>query len=304
VARIYETKKQKFIITGSNSELLSKEISTYLTGRHIDIELFPFSFKEYLEYNKFDLDIRVTKNKINILNQFKKYLEKGGFPEVVVNDNTSFLENIYLDVIYRDIFNRYKIKEQEMFKKIAQYLISNCSNEFNYSSIQKIYKDIKSKNTIKKYITYLTNTYTLFELNRFNYSLKNQESYNKKIYCIDTGLINKMAFKFSENLGKAYENLVFIELKRRSKEIYYYKNLKNQECDFIIKEGLNIVEAIQVTYDMSDIKTKEREINGLLACLNEFKLKEGIIITDNLEKEEIIDGKKIRYIPIINWLLS
>lgn len=304
VARIYETKKQKFIITGSNSELLSKEISTYLTGRHTDIELFPFSFKEYLEYNKFDLDIRVTKNKINIQNQFKEYLEKGGFPEVVVNDNTSFLENIYLDVIYRDIFNRYKIKEQEMFKKIAQYLISNCSNEFNYSSIQKIYKDIKSKNTIKKYITYLTNTYTLFELNRFNYSLKNQESYNKKIYCIDTGLINKMAFKFSENLGKAYENLVFVELKRRSKEIYYYKNLKNQECDFIIKEGLNIVEAIQVTYDMSDIKTKEREIKGLLSCLDEFKLKEGIIITDNLEKEEIIDGKKIRYIPIINWLLS
>lgn len=304
VARIYETKKQKFIITGSNSDLLSKEISTYLTGRHTDIELFPFSFKEYLKYNSFDLDTRLTINKTNIQNQFKKYLEKGGFPEVVVNNNTSFLENIYLDVIYRDIFNRYKIKEQDTFKKIAQYLISNCSKEFNYSSIKKNQVDIKSKNTIKKYITYLTNTYTLFELNKFDYSLKRQESYNKKIYCIDTGLLNQIAFKFTENKGQLYENLVFVELKRRNKEIYYYKNLKNQECDFLIKKAERIIEAIQVTYDLTDNKTKEREVKGLLSALNEFKLKDGIIITDNLEKEEVIDGKRIKFVPIINWLLE
>jgi uncharacterized protein len=302
VNRLYET-GNKFYITGSNSDLLSKEISTYLTGRHLDVELYPFSFKEYLDFKKINKDYRYTKNLIKIEKELNDYLKIGGFPQVVVENNTSLLEEIYEDIINKDVLLRYNLNEVSIFKKISIFLISNISKEFSYNSIKKMY-NLGNSDTVRNYVYYLTNAYLLFELTKYDYSLKKQESYSKKIYCVDTGLINKIAFSFSENIGRLYENLVFIELKRRNKKIYFWKDKLDYEVDFIIVNKNKVTEVIQVVYDLNTPKTKEREVRGLLSGLKEFKLKTGIIITNDLDKEEKIEDKTIKYIPLWKWLLE
>jgi uncharacterized protein len=302
VNRLYSEGK-RFFITGSNADLLSKEISTYLTGRHFDIMVWPFSFKEYLGYNDSNKNYKSTSGKVETIKYFNNYIKQGGFPEIVVYKNTDLLENIYQDVINNDILTRYDLKEEVQFKKMALFLISNFAREFSYTSLKNNF-NLGSTNTSKNYVSYLTNTYLLFELTKYDYSLKKQESYSKKIYVIDTGLINKLAFAFSENIGRLYENLVFIELKRREQNIYFWKDKLNYEVDFITLEKNKVTSLIQVVYDLSDPKTKERKIRGLISGLKEFKLKEGIIITKDLEKEEKIDNKIIKYIPLWKWLLE
>jgi hypothetical protein len=302
VNRLYSEGK-RFFITGSNADLLSKEISTYLTGRHFDIMIYPFSFKEYLGYHNFNKNYNSTLGKAEVIKYFNNYIKQGGFPEVIVYNTTDILENIYQDVINTDILNRYKIKEEIEFKKITLFLMSNFAREFSYTSIKNNF-NLGSTNTAKKYISYLTNVYLFFELQKYDYSLKKQDTYTKKIYAIDTGLINKISFNFSENIGRLYENLVFIELKRRNKYIYFWKDKSDYEVDFLVTEKNKVTSLIQVTYDLSNLKTKEREIRGLLSGLNEFKLKTGTIITKDLEKEETIDGKIIKYIPLWKWLLE
>jgi len=302
VNRLYSEGK-RFFITGSNADLLSKEISTYLTGRHFDIMIYPFSFKEYLGYHNFNKNYASTLGKAEAIKYFNNYIKQGGFPEVIVYNTTDILENIYQDVINTDILNRYKIKEEIEFKKMTLFLMSNFAREFSYTSIKNNF-NLGSTNTAKKYISYLTNTYLLFELTKYDYSLKKQDTYSKKIYCIDTGLISKTSFNFSENIGRLYENTVFIELKRRGKNIYFWKDKSDYEIDFLITDKNKVNSLIQVAYDLSNPKTKEREVKALLSGLNEFKLKEGIIITKDLDKEEKIDNKIIKYIPIWKWLLE
>jgi len=302
VNRLYSEGK-RFFITGSNADLLSKEISTYLTGRHFDIMIYPFSFKEYLGYHNFNKNHNSTLGKAEAIKYFNNYIKQGGFPEVIVYNTTDILENIYQDVINTDILNRYKIKEEIEFKKMTLFLMSNFAREFSYTSLKNNF-NLGSTNTAKKYISYLTNTYLLFELTKYDYSLKKQDTYSKKIYCIDTGLISKTSFNFSENIGRLYENAVFIELKRRGKSIYFWKDKSDSEVDFLIVDKNKVTSLIQVAYDLSNPKTKEREVKALLSGLNEFKLKEGIIITKDLDKDEKIDNIIIKYIPIWKWLLK
>ncbi len=299
-------KDYKIIISGSNSGLLKKNINSYLTGRIITKEIYPFSFKEFLKYNQINIksikDIYL--NKITILKKYKDYIKTGGFPEVVKAKESlqnEILKNYFDTILYRDITEKYKVRNTIELKDFLIFILSNNTKYINYKNFAE---DIGlSRVTVSNYITYLSECYLLFLINKYSYSYKNQIKSAKKTYAVDLGLVNAVSFKFSSDLGRAYENLVFIELKRRDKEVYYYKNNKNQECDFIIKQGLNIIDAIQVCSDITDIN-KDREIKGLLACLEEFKLKEGKILTNDLEKEEVIDGKKIKFVPIINWLLS
>lgn len=302
VNRLY-TEGYRFFITGSNAELLSKEISTYLTGRHFDIQIYPFSFEEYLRYNQFDKNSKTTEGKVTIKKYLNEYIKNGGFPEVVVYSNSTILSSIYDDVINKDILNRYKITDENTFRKLALFLITNFSKEFSYTSLKNNF-NMGSTHTAKKYVSYLVNAYVLFELNKYDSSLKNQERTTKKIYCIDTGLINQIAFKFSENIGKLYENVVFLELLRKNHKIYFYKADNGWEVDFVVQEKNKIVSAIQVCYDLTDIKTKERELKSLMYACDKFGLKEGIIITNDLDKEEKINQKIIRYIPLWKWLIE
>ena len=309
VRRIYDTQKHiKLILTGSSSKLLSKEISTSLRGRSINIEIFPLSFKELLTWSKILYNLKTisySKDKIEIKKKFYKFLAEGGYPAIAKNNNKwDILQNYYESMIFKDVIERNNIKEIKKLRVLANLLFESITKEISYNNLMNKLKSLGfniSKNTIIGYISYFEDAYLFFQNLKYEYSITKQLGSVKKIYCIDNGLLNAVSFKFSKDTGKLLENLVFIELKRRGNEIYYFR--KNNECDFLIKEKNKIIKAVQVTKKL-DEENSRREINGLLEAMNEYNLKEGLILTDEEEQEKIIEGKKIKIIPVWKWLLE
>lgn len=297
-------KKIKFIITGSNSKLLSKELATLLTGRTLTFEVFPFSFKEYLLYKNMEISdnkyYSLEPNIHKLKHLFNDYYTLGSIPEYINNPKKERLEEYFENVILKDIVERYNIRNTKLIKDLGIYLLSNATNLISNSSLSKVF-DV-SINTIKEYISFLESAYLFFHLNKFSYSYKKQLKTSSKIYSIDNGLINLVSFKFSENKGRLFENLVFLELKRNNKEIYYHKLKK--ECDFLIKKNLKIINAIQVSISLDLPKTKKREYEGLIEALNEYNLKEGLIITEDQYEDLKIDEFKIKIRPLWFWLLN
>lgn len=298
--RIFE-EGYKIFITGSNAKLLSSELATHLTGRYYKIELYPFSFEEFLRFNKVDYDQITSKKEAKILKNFDSYLEGGGFPEYVKNKKNESLEQIFEDIIYRDLLTRFKIREIKNFKLLINYLFTNFTGETNYNSLKNLL-DFKSATTVKNYIEFMQESYMVFELFKYDYSLKKQYVSNKKIYVIDNGIRNAVAFSFTKDSGKLLENMVFLELTRREEDIFYYKGKK--ECDFLVRKGLRISEAIQVSQSLDNPETEKREIDGLLEAMEKFKLKKGLLITESQEEERKIKGKKIKIAPAWKWLLE
>jgi len=291
------------VLTGSNSKLLSRELSTHLTGRHSSTTLLPFSFKELLGEKVKGM----TENEIRLA--LAKYSLEGGYPETIVKsvDRKSYLSDLFNSTIYKDIVKRFNVKNPKAIDDLALFLVSNVGKEYTFNSLGKV---INSKNihAIKKYVGYLEETFILFTVTRFSYKLKEQLSSPRKVYCIDNGMIAAKAFKATEDKGRIYENMAAVELMRRGKEIYYWKSVQQQEeVDFAVKEGLNITHLIQVCYDPSDAKTQEREIRALLKAGKELKCKNLIILTENYEIEMKAEwfGMKgtIKYIPLWKWLL-
>ena len=294
------SKKIKVFITGSNANLLSSEISTYLTGRNKVIKLFPFSFKEYLNLKKIDSTYSSTKEKVNLMKHFNNYFNIGGFPQVIKNEDLELSKQYFEDILNKDLIIRYKIKDIKELKDLIVFLLSNIGKINSYTTLKKI-TGIKSLSTIKKYLDGFQNVFLLHQVNKFDYSINKQKVAPSKIYTYDNSFLKTVSFNFSENFGKRLENLVFIHLLRTQKNVYYHLNKK--ECDFIIKEGLKVKNAIQVTLNLDKL-TKEREITGLLEAMEKYNLKEGLIL--NLENEETIKiENKIVYIkPIWKWLLE
>lgn len=282
-------KGEQVIITGSNASMLSKELGTRLTGRHLTIELYPFSYTEFLS----------LKNKKHNINLFKEYLKKGGFPEYLKTNDSDILKNLFEDIFYRDILQRNEIRNTQAIKSLINFLISNIGKETTYNKLKSLIS-VGSVNTVSQFMYSLEQAYLFFTLKKFDYSVRKQIINPKKIYCIDTGLININSFSFSENKGRILENCVFLELKRRGKEIFYYKN--NHECDFLIFENNRIQKAIQVCYNLND-NNKEREIAGLIEAMEEHSC-EGVILTFNKEDELIQNNKKILIKPVWQWLLE
>lgn len=283
-------KKEKVVLTGSNASLLSKELGTKLTGRHLDYELFPFSFKEFLKFR----DIEPS------LVAFKEYLFQGGFPEFLKKNNPTILHEVLSDIVMKDIAVRFNIKNMDILKKIAVFLITNVGKEFSYNSIKKTF-NIKSVQSVINYIGFFEEAYLLFSIPRFSYSFKQQQVNPKKVYSIDNGFSNNNSASFSKDSGKMLENLVFLTLRRKYKDIFYFQ--EKSECDFIIKEKEKIIEAIQVCFDFNE-ETKDREINGLLESMKEFKLNSGLILTYNQDDEFKTEGKTIKVLPVWKWLLE
>ena len=303
IRRLYE-KKIKFYITGSNASMLSCELGTKLTGRHLNITLFPFSFREFLNFKKvryINDDLYITEKRVKIKSLFEKYLLKGGMPEYLTYQKKELIQQVYEDILYKDILVRYNITDDKTLRELSKYLLSNIGKEFSYNKLKSLL-GLGSSNTVKNYISYLENSYLIFTLEKFDYSLKKQIINQKKIYTIDPAFVENVSFKFSQDTGRLLENLVFIELKRRGKEIYYHKD--KAECDFVIKEGLEIVEAIQVSDNMYEEDTKKREIKGIKDAMNKYNLKEGLILTQDEEYEIKEDNKIIKVIPVWKWLLS
>jgi uncharacterized protein len=289
----------KIFITGSNSKLLSSELSTHLTGRYKKIELYPFSFKEFLNFHKVDYQKNDTRTQANILRYFSEYFKNGGFADFIKYSDKEFLKRIYSDILYRDLIARFNIRETRNFKQLAQFLFTNFTKNTSYNSIKK-FLNLKSTSLVKNYVSFIQESYLIFELYKFNFSLKQQYTSKKKIFVIDNGLRNIVAFSTSEDSGRLLENLVFIELKRRDQEIYFYKN--KSECDFLIKEKNRITQAIQVTLDL-DTQNQKREIDGLVSAMKEFNLKTGLILTFNQEKIIKVEDLKIRILPVWKWLI-
>jgi len=305
VNRLYENENIKIFLTGSNASLLSSEISTALTGRNRTITNFPFSFGEFLNFKNYRLqenDFYQTKKRAVIKSFFQEYLKLGGYPEIVKINDPTLLEQYFKDIIYRDILPRYSIKKIKEIRELCLFLTSNLGSIHSYSRLQNLI-GVKSLNTVKTYLEILEEVFLFFRINLFDYSIKRQIYNPSKIYIIDAALGNSISFKFSENIGHIYENLVFLELKRRNKETYYWKSKKGKEVDFLIKKGLNIEEAIQVSYNLNDKKTLDREIESLLIAKDEFKIEHLSIITEDEEMKKEIEGVKIKIIPLWKWLL-
>ncbi|MCG7849129.1 MAG: ATP-binding protein [ANME-2 cluster archaeon] len=290
----------KFVITGSNSTMLSDNLSTLLTGRVISKPIYPLSFKEYLEFAGFKLnDTDVQRSEV--VHHFLKYLNNGGFPEVVleadVDINHMRLNEYFDSILLRDIVVRKKIRESSKLIELANYSLTNISALLSYMKISKAIG--MSVNSVKEYLLYLEQAYLIYQLNFFSYSIKTSLAIQKprKIYCIDNGLRNAASFKFSSDEGKLAENSAFIELKRRNHEVYYWNG--HREVDFVVKNRDNTLIGINVTYtDVID----EREIKALLEFKENFqgRVSELILLTRNVDKSE--DG--IMYVPIWKWLLG
>ena len=280
-------KGKHFLITGSNASLLSKELGTRLTGRHLRRELFPFSYCEFLAF---------TSKKANS-KTFDEYLHKGGFPEYLRFGRSEILQELLNDIIMRDIVVRHKLRSPKSIKEMALYLVSSVGVEFSYNSLAKAF-GLGSTNSAISFVSYLEDSYLLFTVPRFSYSLKKQSVNPKKIYVIDNGLADVNSVSFSLNKGRMLENSVFLHLRRSGKEIFYFKD--QRECDFVIKEDNEIRQAIQVCYSLNE-DNKGREVHGLMEALETFDLSEGLILTFNQQDTLKIDGKTIKIVPAWRW---
>ena len=303
--RLYEFEDVKTFITGSNATLLSSEISNALTGRNRQIINWPFSFTEFLTLKGYIVDeksLYLRGKRAEIKRLFKEYCGMGGFPEVLKINDISLLEQYFKDIMYRDVIARYSIRNTREIKELALYLASNIGTIQSYKNLKDLIR-VKSLNTVKNYLDALSNVFLFFSIDLFDYSIKRQIYNPSKTYCIDTALSNAISFKFSQNVGHLYENIVFLELKRRDGDIFYWKSKRGREVDFIVKKGLSVVEAIQVVVSLSDKKVAEREIQSLMDASNDLNIHRLLILTEDEEEMKTVGDREVRILPIWKWLL-
>ncbi len=301
VRRLYE-EGFKFIITGSSATLLSKELGTKLTGRHVDIVVRPFSFSEFLNLRGVNITgeaIYKTETKMEIKNYFEEYLVKGGMPEYLIYGDSELLTRVYEDTIIKDIAVRYKVNNVVVLRQLYSYLINNFANKFSYNSLKKVIT-INSVNTFKKFISYLEETYFAKTITKFDYSFKKQIMNDKKFYILDNGFIEVLSKKLTKDHGWLLENLVFNSLNRKY-DVFYHSG--EGECDFITVKNKDVIQAIQVCDELNK-ENRDREMAGLTEAMKKFKLKEGLLLTNSQEEKVKISSKKIIVKPVWKWLLE
>lgn len=301
--RRYHGEGIKVILTGSNASLLSRELGTKLTGRHIDIVLYPFSFREYLVFRKTELsdtDFYLPEMTALLRKEFNIFFVKGGIPEYLRYEREEIIQQIYEDILIKDIIVRYGIGDERSFRELAKLLLSNPGKPFSYNKL-KTNLGFGSPNTVKSYISFMENSYLLFQVEKFSPSLKKQIINNKKIYCIDNAFLNLVSFETSDNLGRKLENLVYVELRRRKYTIHYHR--EKYECDFVLSLKNKVVRVIQVCYQLDDDNIA-REINGIIEAASFHVLEEGLILTMDQEEEKRENGIKITILPVWKWLLK
>lgn len=308
VSKLYR-RGYNLIITGSNSNLLSSEMASLLTGRYLSIEILPFSLRETLEYRKSNFNPALPEDKADFMLQVEDYFHYGGYPEIINNRDIteSYLKTLFDSIIMKDIVRRYKVRKVEELYQFATYMISIFTSPFTYSSITEEL-GLSSKTTVQKFCTYLKNCYLFFYLPRYNHKLKLMQKAPQKVYIVDNGFLSSSAFQISENKGRLLENLVLLEFIRRKYEIgknlFYYRNQSDKEVDFVVRENNVVRQLVQVCWDMSNPKTQKREIGSLISCAKDFLNGELFVITWNEQKEIIMKGKIIHVIPYYKWCLS
>jgi predicted AAA+ superfamily ATPase len=283
IRRLHEQGK-KIFITASNASMLSKELGTKLTGRYLQNELFPFSYKEFLIYKKVD----------DSKESFFNYMQNGGFPEYLRENNIEILHQLFRDIINRDIIVRHKIKNAFAIEDMAIYLYSNIAKETSFNSLRKILK-ISSATTVSDFAKWLYDSYLLFFVPRFSYSSKAILMNPKKVYAVDNGLVNALTLSKNEDFGRLLENLAFLYFKRLGFEIYYFR--ENGECDFVLFKNRKFFNAFQITKEITK-DNMDREFSGLIEALQFFKKDTGYILTLNQEDSIQYNGKEIKIISL------
>jgi len=276
-------------ITDSNASLLSRELGTKLTGRHISKELLPFSYREYLGFKNLQPEEK----------SLLKYMKTGGFPEFIKTNNTDILIELFHDILNRDIIVRHGIRDARALKNLAVYLVSNAGNLVTASKLQQPLK-VKTATTVLDYFSFLEDAYLVSFMPKFSYSQKVQMVNPRKIYVIDPGIINIVSTAFTENKGHLLENLIYWELRRQGKELYYF-NENKAECDFVVMKNDKLEQVIQVYYELSP-ENREREIGGLIEAMNYLNTDNGLIISFNQFDAFMYKGKKIEVIPAWSFL--
>ena len=277
----------RVIITGSNARMLSIELGTNLTGRHIPKELFTFNYREFCSLRS------MQNNKESLI----AFLNDGGFPEFLKTNNKELLSFLIEDIIYRDIATRHAIRDIAGLKNLCIYAMSNAAKPVSPSKLTGII-GVKSPSTVLEYLSYFESSYLLNLVPRFSYSVKGQMTSEKKIYVVDNGLINVASISASNDLGRKFENAVYWSIRRKTKSIWYFSDGLS-ECDFIYKLNEDFF-AIQVCYEMNG-DNQQREINGLLAALKYFSLKEGVILTIDQRDLIIAEGYQINVVPAYEY---
>jgi predicted AAA+ superfamily ATPase len=312
IRSIYDEFKEKvrIYISGSSANLLSKEYAKLLTGRHLTTQVFPLSFLEFLHFQGLtvNLDRWTEREEARMKKALSEYVKTGGFPDVVLGqDKDAILSQLFTDIVSRDVLSRTTIRKANVVEEFSYYLASNIGNLLSFNKMKNYFasRGIKiSVPTLTNYFWHFKNAFLFFDSTIFSYTVKDQLLYPRKIYCVDTGLANASGFKTTEDTGRLYENMVAIELLRKGYEIYYWKTKQQEEVDFVVKKGMQVVQLIQVCMSLTSDETFQREVKALLKALNAFNLNEGMILTDDLERTESIDGKTISMVPMWKWLVT
>ncbi len=312
IRRLIDKEKVKIFISGSSSKMLSKEIASCLRGRTINIEVFPFSFTEYLRFLKLPLNsIRSTKTINQIIHAFNNFLIYGGFPERF-SIETSFFNRLlqgYIDiVIYRDIIERYNIKNAHIVRETLTFCLQNCSSLVNVLNIYNRFKTmgkVIGKNSIYEYMTYFEDTYCIFALPIFSYSQAQKSLNPKKIFTIDQGLITAYSIKPKFEEAMRFENTIFSALRRKYENIFYFKTRNAREIDFVVDKGKGELALYQACQSLSNESTAKREYTSLLEAMKELNCKQGTILTLNeTECVHYQSEKRIKVKPLWKWLIE
>jgi predicted AAA+ superfamily ATPase len=317
IRRLHDTMNIQLFLTGSSSKLLSSDISTHLRGRSVSFFVSPFSFPEFLLAKNQEIDSHsiYSEARFKIMNYLEEYFTLGGFPEVVLEPNQDMKLMIlreYFDTMFlRDLLERFDIRNKELLKALIQFLSTITANQFSVNSFFQWIKTIHpaTKNTIFQYISYLEEIGLFYFVKKFSFSVKEQSLTSRKCYILDNGLKTALGFHFSDNKGSILENTVYLDLlKRRAKEpnleIYYWKDGKEKEIDFVLFKNRKIEELIQVCTDLTNPKTVTREINALLSGSNKLSCDNLTILTLTEEEELLREGKTIQVKPIWKWLVK
>jgi predicted AAA+ superfamily ATPase len=308
VNKEYELKLSNITISGSNSSMLSSEIASNLSGRYLQIDILPLSFKEYLQFKTIQISNKLDfiDKKIELNREFEAYLKYGGFPKALeyeTDDKRDLLIAYKDSILLKDIVARYNLKELKTLEEIAAFLLANSGIS---QSINKLKNNFHiSYDMANAYLEYLIKAYMIFEITKFDYSLKKQNANDKKYYSVDLGLSNIMRVPNLKTRGDDLETVVFLELLRGGNKVYYYKTSNGLECDFIVEKENSITQLIQVTSSLKDEKTKKRELRVFSKTINELQLKdvELIVIHEDNTSDMIYDDLEIKTINIKEWLV-
>jgi uncharacterized protein len=298
------------VITGSNAKLLSDDLAAALTGRFLEIRLYPFSANEYLAGRNIGLGCDTPAETASANSALEDFSVYGGYPEAIDSKSIipGYLSALYDSIIVKDIVKRYKVRKVEELYSVADWLLSNFTNPFSVSSLTEEL-ELGSETTVQKFCTYLQNTYLFQYLPRFSSKLKLMKKADRKAYVIDNGFVFARAFELSRNSGRLLENLVFLELLKqgydpRKYELFYYRSHNDREVDFVLRKGVTVKGLIQVCYDLSSKKTRAREIKALLECGQELKNENLTIITWNESGTVEEAGHTVRIVPLREWIAA